>query len=82
MKNKSLIPLSKTLEGNFCEIKTINLNKHEKERLSDLGLIPGTIIKTLQKSPLGDPTCYFIRGSVIALRRESTEKIQIEKIQT
>lgn len=66
--------------GSQCKVKKINLNKSEKERILDLGMIPGTNIKVLQKSPLGDPTAYLIRGSVIALRSEYTKKITIEKI--
>lgn len=66
--------------GSLCKVKKINLNKSEKERILDLGMIPGTNIKVLQKSPLGDPTAYLIRGSVIALRSEYTKKITIEKI--
>ena len=66
--------------GSQCKVKEINLNKPEKERILDLGMIPGTNVKVLQKSPMGDPTAYLIRGSVIALRSEYTKKITIEKI--
>lgn len=66
--------------GSLCKVKEINLNKAEKERILDLGMIPGTNVKVLQKSPMGDPTAYLIRGSVIALRSEYTKKITIEKI--
>ena len=66
--------------GSQCKVKEINLNKSEKERILDLGMIPGTNVKVLQKSPMGDPTAYLIRGSVIALRSEYTKKITIEKI--
>lgn len=66
--------------GSQCKVKEINLNKTEKERILDLGMIPGTDVKVLQKSPMGDPTAYLIRGSVIALRSEYTKKITIEKI--
>lgn len=66
--------------GSQCKVKEINLNKTEKERILDLGMISGTNVKVLQKSPMGDPTAYLIRGSVIALRSEYTKKITIEKI--
>ena len=66
--------------GSQCKVKEINLNKTEKERILVLGMIPGTNVKVLQKSPMGDPTAYLIRGSVIALRSEYTKKITIEKI--
>lgn len=44
----------------------------------DLGIIEGTKIKPVLKSPLGDPTAYEVRGTVIALRKEETEKIYIK----
>ena len=47
-------------------------------RLEDLGLVEGTKIKCVLKSPLGDPAAYRIRGSIIAIRSESAEKILVE----
>lgn len=46
-------------------------------RMLDLGIIKGTKIETLHKSPAGNPTAYFIRGSVIALRNEDAHMIYI-----
>lgn len=59
--------------------KIISLNTKEslKRRLLDLGLVNGTEIKKLYKSPLNDPCCYLIRGSVIALRNIDTKEIRI-----
>ena len=48
-----------------------------KRRLLDLGLINGTKITCLMKSPLGDPTAYLIRGNTIALRGEEQKMIYI-----
>lgn len=53
-----------------------------KRRLQDLGLIVGTRIDCISKSPLGDPTAFLIRRAVIALRREDTEKIWITEAGT
>lgn len=52
----------------------------KRRRLLDLGLIPGTTVKAVLKSPLGDPTAYKIRGTIIALRSEETELIEVKKI--
>lgn len=41
-----------------------------RRRLQDIGLIEGTVVECLGKSPLGDPTAFLIRGAVIALRSE------------
>lgn len=49
-----------------------------KRRFLDLGLINGTKIKALHKSPSGDPIAYDIRGTVIALRLKEASKITIE----
>lgn len=51
---------------------------HERRRMLDLGLISGTTVEAVQKSPSGDPTAYSIRGAVIALRGEDAEKITIK----
>lgn len=47
------------------------------QRLADLGLIPGTRVTCLYRSPAGDPTAYLIRGAVIALRRQDAAQIQV-----
>lgn len=44
-------------------------------RLRELGLVSGTAVKCLYKSPLGDPQAYSIRGAVIALRREDSRAV-------
>ena len=47
-------------------------------RLQDLGLVEGTKVLCLQRSPLGDPTAFSIRGAVIALREEDSSNIFIK----
>ena len=49
----------------------------ENRRLRDLGLIEGTKVKCVLKSPLGDPAAYKIRGAVIAIRREDAAYIKV-----
>ncbi len=48
-----------------------------KRRILDLGMIEGTRIKPVLRSPLGDPTAYEVRGSLISLREEEAKKIYI-----
>lgn len=49
-----------------------------RRRLLDLGLIPGTKVKAVILSPLGNPMAYEIRGSIIALRLEDASKIVVK----
>ena len=51
-----------------------------KRRFQDLGIITGTEIACVGRSPLGDPTAYLIRKTVIALRREDAEQILIGEV--
>jgi len=50
-----------------------------RRRLQDLGIIPGTKIECVQKSPLGDPVAYMVRGAVIALRQEDAKTVLISE---
>lgn len=49
-------------------------------RLRDLGLIEGTQVECLMRSPLGDPSAYLIRGAVIALRGSDAELVSVDPI--
>jgi len=50
----------------------------ERFRLLDLGVVPGTEIRVALDNPLNDPIGYWIRGAVIALRKEQSDKIFVE----
>lgn len=49
----------------------------DRRRLMDLGLLPGTEIQVDMRSPLGDPTAYLVRGSLIVLRRSQARNVHI-----
>ncbi|NPA45984.1 MAG: DNA-binding protein [Chlorobi bacterium] len=49
-----------------------------RQRLLDLGFVPGTRVWVYLVSPLGEPVAYHVRGSHIALRREQSDKILVE----
>jgi ferrous iron transport protein A len=44
----------------------------------DLGLIRGTRIEVINRSPFGDPVAYSFRGALIALRSEEASGIIVE----
>ena len=45
----------------------------------DLGIVKGTLITPIFKSPSSDPTAYEIRGSLIALRKEDSCLIEVKE---
>jgi len=48
-------------------------------RLIDLGLIRGTRVTCIARSPSGDPCAYLIRGALIALRRGDAQDVRLER---
>ena len=56
----------------------INLNKEAKERLHNLGLIKGVKICFVRSSPLGWPKIYSVLNTLIALRQNTAETIEIK----
>lgn len=51
----------------------------ERRRLMDLGIVPGTPIEAILRSPSGDPTAYRVRGTTIAIRRQQAERIRVRR---
>ena len=49
-----------------------------RRRLFDIGLIQGTTVECVGKSPAGDPAAYLIRGAVIAIRSSDADQIIME----
>ena len=74
MSNSSLDKLD---INKYAKISTLNCNGPLRRRLLDLGLVNGTNIKAILKSPMGDPIAYEVRGTTIALRKEDSKHIQI-----
>lgn len=76
--NENLFTLNKLPIGSFGKVKKLAAAGTTRRRMLDLGLIHNTMIKSLIKSPAGDPIAYEIRGAVIALRSEEASQILVE----
>lgn len=71
------IPLNEIQEGESAVVKELTSTGSMRRRLLDIGLVEGTNIECLQKSPAGDPVAYLIRGAVIALRAEDSAAVLV-----
>lgn len=69
---KALNKLRTGEEGVVCN------NELCAERLRDIGLVRGTRVRCLMRSPLGDPAAYLIRGALIAIRDEDASWVEVE----
>ena len=54
--------------GSTAKIENIYCAENIKRRMMDLGIVKGTTIKPILKSPAGNPKAYEVRASVIAIR--------------
>ena len=59
-------------------IDKLNCDGNIRRRLLDLGLVNGTKITPVFKSPSGDPIAYEIRKTLIALRKEDSSLIYLK----
>lgn len=66
--------------GSKCKVTFLKADGSIRRRLLDLGLIKGTEVESISKSPSGNLVAYLIRGAVIALRAEDASKILVERI--
>lgn len=74
-----LLALNLLPEGQSAYVTDIRTEPSMRRRLADLGLIRGTRVTCLCRSPAGDPTAYLIRGAVIALRKRDAARVQVER---
>ena len=69
--------LSQLLPGQYAWVTAIAGNGMVARRLPDFGLIAGTRIQCVLKSPHGNPAAYLIKGAIIALRNEDAESVAV-----
>lgn len=63
--------------GVWAAVSHIDGSVSLRERLKDFGMIPGTRIRCRYKGPGGKVAALELRGTVIALRANDLEKIQV-----
>ena len=80
MKETEVIPLDELSPGKVARVLSLTGEKDMRQRLEDLGVIRGTKIECVMKSPLGDPVAYLIRGAVIALRKEDAHTVAVVRL--
>ena len=80
MNRNSSLSLDLLPPGQTAVVKELRSTGAIRRRLLDIGLVEGTKVTCLYKSPCGDPIAYLIRSAVIALRAEDSSKIFMEQI--
>jgi ferrous iron transport protein A len=72
---KSKKTLSAMLPGEYGYVRLVGCSGAMKRRLCDIGLIPGTRVVCVGRSPLCDPSAYLVRGKTVAIRARDAKNI-------
>lgn len=62
------------------KVLKLNCTGNIRRRMLDLGIIKDTTIKPILKSPSGNLVAYEVRGTIIAIRKEDSCKIEVLNI--
>lgn len=49
-----------------------------RDKLMEMGCVPGSLISLLMKAPLGDPLAFEIEGYTLSMRKSEAKSIVIE----
>ena len=79
-KDSECKTLAKIKVGQRAKVVDILVEGLTRRRLLDLGLLPGTEVKAVMRSPLGTPMAYNIRGSMLALRPEDASSVIVKPL--
>ena len=72
-------PLCDMSTNTYATVVSLETKGELRRRLMDRGLVEGTTVECVRKSPAGDPKAYLIRGAVIALRNEDAATVIMEE---
>lgn len=65
--------------GERAVVETLQVHGSMRRRLLDIGLVQGTSVECIGRSPLGDPAAYLIRGAVIAIRKSDCHGVLVRR---
>jgi len=65
--------------GSECLIKKINAKDKLGQRLMDMGVYPGLMLKVIRNAPLEDPMEIELDGYYLSIRHEEARYVEVER---
>jgi len=62
----------------LAEIKDVD--KKVRKRIAAMGIVPGTTVKIIRESPLGDPLELEVKDYNLSLRKSECKLIEVEPL--
>lgn len=78
---EEICKLSEIPVGKRALIAEVDCKENLRNRMYDFGIMNGSVISPIFKSPFGDPVAYLVNNAVIALRNKDSHNIYVTKIQ-
>ncbi len=75
--NKNIM-LRNMLKGQTGTISSVKVVGHLGQRIREMGLVPGTMIKIQGRAPLKDPVALRVMGFTLTLRNNEADHIEVE----
>lgn len=81
-EQEDVVPLSRLREGEAAMIRALSpaCRGAERARLLDLGFVRGSQVEAVMASPLGSPTAYRVRDSLVALRQSQADFVLVQPL--
>lgn len=76
-KNMSMDQMPINANGRIINIQMDNLMR---KKLTDMGLVRGTLFKVNGQAPLGDPMEINLRGYNLTIRKKDAKNIEVEQL--
>ena len=65
---------------NIGKIHSLDTINESTLRLSQMGLVPGSIVRMIKKNPFGGPLELKLNDYYVAIRKEDAKMIQVEAL--
>lgn len=75
-----LLSLADLTVGTTGKISSVEIDGLLRRRVLDLGMVPGTQVQCIRRSPAGDPIAFRVRNTTIALRSNDASLIKVYPI--
>ena len=74
----SRVPLHELRVGQRGVVVRVGGKGRARQRMMDMGLVPGTEVKVVRVAPLGDPVEFEVKGYSLSLRKSEASEITVE----
>jgi Fe2+ transport system protein FeoA len=73
-----MISLAQLSVGQSAKVVQLSKSGEVAQRLMEMGVTPGVIMRHIGAAPLGDPLEFELRGYRLCMRRSEASQIEVE----